>query len=128
MKILINDHDNTQLEYRKVFEQIGYEKNELIFQTSFQSTKEFLAQQLENNKHHIDLIITNDSEEGKNGDSLKSRELLYLKNSMTSSYSAGNLRICSIPILLYSHHDTKFLSFNDFDEIVKRLGTDRWET
>jgi hypothetical protein len=94
----------------------GYEKNELIFCQTFEQTKDFIVNQLEKNKLHIDLIITNDSNNGHSTNLLKSSELSFFIRSLTTSFSKKNFRISSIPIILYSKNETKLsediLGFN----------------
>lgn len=120
MKILINDFEHTQKEYIQLFKSLGYEKNELIFFTSYERTKEFIKTHLEKNKLHIDLIITNESKDSGN-DILKANELLFYKNNLNCSFSKSNFRISSIPIILYSKKDTKSLRFiNGFNSIIKK--------
>jgi len=120
VKILINDFVNTREDYIKTFGNFGYEDNELIFTTTFESSREFIETHLEKKKLHIDLIVTNDSLE-ESSNALKSSELCFLKNNLTTSFSKGNFRISSIPIILYSKNETKSLQFqNNFNSIIKK--------
>ena len=111
MKILINDLPHFRETYIKIFKARNYEANELIFVNSFQECKEFIADKLDTRKLHVDLIITNDTSFTVY-DSLKATELLSLKNTNINSYSNGNFRICSIPIILYSENDRPNYSNN----------------
>jgi hypothetical protein len=105
MRILINDVPHTEETYRRIFRSFGYESNELIFQSSFENTRAFMVQQLEINKLHIDLIITNqDAEQGRAG-VLQADQLRFFKNQLVSSYSNRNFRIAAIPLILYSDVD-----------------------
>lgn len=123
VKILINDLPQFRETYIKTFNIRNYEENELIFVNSFQDTIEFIANNLDSKKKHIDLIITNDSSYTAY-DSLKATELCALKNMNINSYSHYNFRICGIPIILYSENDTKIdLPANSFDAIVKKNDT-----
>lgn len=120
MRILINDITSESQRYINIFKSFGYEKNELIFCKSFEETKNFIINYLDRDKLHIDLIITNDTNDSVI-DVLKASELAYFKNSLTSSYSKKNFRICSIPIILYSKHETKSPDFSlQFDSIIKK--------
>ena len=120
MKILINDFETEKEKYNRIFGSFGYESNELIFCNSFEQSKSFLINFLEKRKFHIDLIITNEST-SESIDVLRASEFCYLKNSLTTSYSNSNLRICSIPIILYSSIETKSRAFSSrFDSIVQK--------
>jgi hypothetical protein len=120
MKILINDFNETQEEYIKIFNSFGYEENELIFSNSYETSRDFIINQLEKNKLHIDLIITNNSRE-INNDVLKANELQFFKNSLFTSFSKGNFRLSSIPIVQYSNYDTKSdISESGFNAIIKK--------
>jgi hypothetical protein len=120
VKILINDLPHFRETYIKIFKARNYEANELIFVNSFQECKEFIADNLDTRKLHVDLIITNDTSFTAY-DSLKATELLSLKNMTINSYSNGNFRICSIPMILYSENDTKSnLLGNNFDAIIQK--------
>lgn len=120
MRILINDFENTKNQYIKMFSSFGYEENELIFSFSFENTRDFIINQLEKNKLHIDLIITNNSREDNN-DTLKANELQYFKNCLQTSFSKGNFRISSIPIIQYSNYESKSDLINSgFDAIIKK--------
>jgi hypothetical protein len=120
LRILINDFESEHEKYKTIFQSFGYEKNELIFCTTFDQSKSFLINFLENKKQHIDLIITNDSSE-ESIDSLKSLEFCFLKNSLVSSYSYDNFRICSIPIILYSTISSSLYNPNlKFDSVVRK--------
>lgn len=120
MRILINDFEKEHEIYSQIFNSFGYEKNELIFCKSLEESKAFIANFLEQGKLHIDLIITNDSSK-LSDDVLKASELSFFKNSLTSSYSKGNFRICSIPIVLYSDNETKSeLLSSRFDSIIQK--------
>jgi hypothetical protein len=116
VRILINDFENYRNEYIEIFVSFGYEKNELIFCQTFEQTKDFIVNQLEKNKLHIDLIITNDSNNGYSANLLKSSELAFFIRSLTTSFSKKNFRISSIPLILYSKNETKLsediLGFN----------------
>jgi hypothetical protein len=118
MRILINDHSLETENYKRIFAQYGYEENELIFSDSYLSTSEIIAQHLEGNKLHIDLIITNDDNEDE--EILQPHRLQYLIHSIHSSFSNRNFRISSIPIILYSKHDTKNVWIADFNAIIKK--------
>lgn len=120
MRILINDHEKTKEQYFKIFSSNGYENNSLIFVHSSESCKNFITKHLEGGKLAIDLIITNDSAYTDN-DILKATEVCFFKNCLSTSYSKGNFRISSIPILLYSKNDDKSNNFNHgFNSIVKK--------
>ena len=120
MKILINDLPRFRETYIKIFKARNYEVNELIFVNSFQECKEFIANNLDARKLHVDLIITNDTAY-TTYDSLKATELLSLKNTNINSYSNGNFRICSIPIILYSENNTKSnLLEKSFEVIIQK--------
>jgi hypothetical protein len=101
MKILINDYENTKEEYVKIFQQFGYESNELIFCYNFEESKSFIDNYLNLGKKHLDLIITNNSVQS-GIDILKASELSYHKNLNSDSFSYNNFRISSIPIIQYS--------------------------
>ncbi len=120
MRILINDFEDTREHYIKTFRSFGYEDNELIFTQSFEASREFIETHLEKKKLHIDLIITSDSKEvGSNV--LKSHELCFFKNNLTTSFSKNNFRICSIPTILYSQNETKSSEFqSNFNSIVQK--------
>ncbi len=120
MKILINDFEENKEEYLNIFEDFGYEQNEFIFLNSFDACRNFIETYLEKNKLHLDLIISNDSKD-TTSDILKPNELCYFKNNLTSSFSKGNFRISSIPIILYSKNDTKSHEYSgDFYSIVQK--------
>lgn len=120
MRLLINDYDNTQEDYIRIFQSYGYEENELIFCKSFEETREFIEKFLDSRKTHIDLIITNDSSDDI-GNELKCSELSFLKNSISDSYSNRNFRISSIPIILYSDNDSKSNNISlAFDSIIQK--------
>jgi len=106
MKILINDFKSSEETYRNIFRNYGYEENELIFCNSFEKLKLFIVEQLENKKLHIDAIITNESSTG-NLDSLQASKILRFRNSFDTSYSKGNFRISSIPVILYTDIETR---------------------
>jgi hypothetical protein len=110
MRILINDFEDQKARYMSTFNQFGYEKNELIFCDSFDRSKAVIINHLAGKKLHIDLIITNESPYSP--DTLMASELSYLKNTITESFSKNNFRICSIPIILYSVHESKSDSSN----------------
>ncbi|MBC8489450.1 MAG: hypothetical protein H8D45_25820 [Bacteroidetes bacterium] len=119
MKILINDIESNKDSYVRTFTSFGYEVNELIFCNSFEQVKVFFEQYLEKLQTHIDLIITNDSSLSEK-DVLRCNELCFLKNSLVHSFSNHNFRICSIPIILHSHNESKSeeLSF-PYSSVVK---------
>lgn len=120
MRILINDIESEKQRYINIFKSYGYENNELIFRKSYDESKTFITNYLDRDKLHIDLIITNDSSDSQT-DILKAQELAYFKNSLTTSYSKRNFRICSIPIILYSKHESKSSDFSlQFDSIVQK--------
>ena len=120
MKILVNDNESNRDSYIRLFESFGYEKNELIFCSSYDQVKVFLEKYLEKKKSHIDLIVTNDSSSTL-GDPLRCNELCWLKNTLISSFSNSNFRICSIPIILYSQNESKTeLAVRPFDSIVQK--------
>lgn len=119
MRILINDFEDQKPRYISTFSQFGYERNELIFCDSFDKSKAVIVNHLAGKKLHIDLIITNDSSD-YSPDTLMASELSYLKNAITESFSKSNFRICSIPIILYSMHESKSDHYNKrFDSIVQ---------
>lgn len=120
MKILINDYLHCKEDYISIFNQFGYEKNELIFCTGFQDTKEFIIQHLVQNKLHIDIIITNDSMDDQQEDVLKSAGLRFFLRSLNESYSKGNLKIAAIPLLLYSNHEGRTTRLHGYDGIVQK--------
>lgn len=119
MKILINDLKENQTHYKEVFRQFGYEENELLFRDSFQDTIEFITDHLEIQKGHIDLIITNEIKFSEYN-SLKANELLFFIKNHTQTFSKGNFRISSIPVLLYSQYESKENSLNGFKSIVQK--------
>lgn len=120
MKILINDFENTKEEYIRLYDQFGYEQNEIIFCNAFQDTKTFLEIHLEKRKSHLDLIITNDSSDHID-DVLKADELSIFKNNMLTSFSKSNFRINSIPIILYTDKDIGIIKYNTrYDAIVHK--------
>lgn len=120
MRILINDIETEKQRYTNIFKSFGYEKNELIFCKSFEDTKTFIINYLDRDKLNIDLIITNDTSDSA-VDILKASELAYFKNSLTTSYSKRNFRICSIPIILYSKHESKSSDYSlQFDSIIQK--------
>ena len=119
MKILINDFTSEHHVYKNIFSHFGYEENELIFVDSFFKSKEFITQQLETKKLHIDLIITNEDSQFKN--ILDASQLAFFKNSLNSSYSKNNFRISSIPIILYSNEESKEnLKSKRFDSVIQK--------
>jgi len=120
VRILINDLDVNREDYIQAFRSFGYEDNELIFVQSFEACRDFMELHLEKKKLHIDLIITNDSKNISHN-VLKAKELSFFKNSLITSYSKSNFRICSIPIILYSQSETKSTEFHsDFNSIVQK--------
>ncbi|WP_369765207.1 hypothetical protein [Flavobacterium sp. WC2429] len=119
MKILINDLKENQNHYKEVFRQFGYEENELLFRDSFQDTIEFITDHLEIQKGHIDLIITSEIK-FLEYNSLKANELLFFIKNHTQTFSKGNFRISSIPVLLYSDYETKENDLNGFKSIVQK--------
>jgi hypothetical protein len=124
VRILINDIKTVKQQYINIFYEFGYEKNELIFCTSFEESKTFILNYLESKKLHIDLIITNDTSDTEN-DKLNASGLCYFIKSLTTSYSKNNFRISSIPIILYSKHETKSDSYpTQFDSIVQKDQSD----
>ncbi len=94
LKILINDFETEKEKHYRIFSSSGYESNELIFCKSFKQSKSFLIDFLEKRKLHIDLIITNES-----SSVLRASGFCCFKNSLTTSYSNSNFRICSIPLI-----------------------------
>lgn len=106
MKILVNDFKSEHENYKNIFRNYGYEENELIFLDSFQETKSFIVTQLEKKKLHIDAIITNESSK-MFVESLQASNLEQFKNGLNTSYSNGNFRINSIPLILYSQNETR---------------------
>jgi|GEM_PF-6821662 len=120
MKILINDSLENEERLIKIFQRGGYERNHLIFVHSFDECRTFFELQLSMGKIDIDLMVTNNNnDEGYNP--FKATALLMLKNSLDESYSQGNFRISSIPVILYSSADNKTeLQEAGFDAIVKR--------
>lgn len=120
MKILINDFENDHEAYKDIFKNFGYEENELIFLDSFGRVKTFITEQLEKNKLHIDAIITNESS-GLVRDSLEASTLAHFKNGLNTSYSNGNFRINSIPLILYSQTDTReSIGIDGFQAVIKK--------
>jgi hypothetical protein len=120
MKILINDFESNEETYKNIFSKYGYEENELIFCNSFDKTKAFITEQLIQKKLHIDVIITNESSK-LNDDSLKANELEIFKNGLEKSYSKGNFRINSIPLILYSQTNTKENNrMKGFNAVIKK--------
>ncbi|MEZ4809050.1 MAG: DUF4263 domain-containing protein [Allomuricauda sp.] len=101
MKILINDFKSSEETYKNIFGNYGYEENELIFFNSLDSTKSFFIEHLEKKKLHIDALITNESS-SEIVDSLKASKILNFRNQFDTSYSNGNFRISSIPVILYT--------------------------
>jgi hypothetical protein len=100
MKILVADISTEQENYKQAFRIHNYEDNNLIFCNSFQEAKEFLSNQLETQKHHIDAIVVTYTAFSNGGDLIKAKELLAIRNMLTGSYSGGNFRICAIPMIL----------------------------
>lgn len=100
MKILVVDIRTEQEKYKQAFRVHNYEDNNLMFCNSFQEAKEFLANQLETLKHHIDAIVVANTAFSNGGDAIKAKELLAIRNMLTESYSGGNFRICAIPMIL----------------------------
>ncbi|SHN35195.1 Shedu anti-phage system protein SduA domain-containing protein [Mucilaginibacter sp. OK098] len=120
MKILINDSIKNKERLVKIFLNGGYERNNLIFVHSFDECKVFFENQLEKEQVNIDLIITNNNNEG-GPNPFQATSLVLLKNSLNSSYSNRSFRINSIPIILYSTADDKSdLKNSGFDAIVKK--------
>jgi hypothetical protein len=76
VRILINDIGLEKQRYINIFNEFGYEKNELIFCSSYEKSKTFIINYLDTKKLHIDLIITNDTSD-TNNDILKASELCY---------------------------------------------------
>lgn len=120
MRILINDFKSEQETYKNIFRKFGYEENELIFIESFQQVKPFITEQLEKNKLHIDAIITNESSK-MFIDTLRASDLAHFKNGLKSSYSKGNFRISSIPLILYSQTESRDnIKIKGFDAVIKK--------
>ena len=120
MKILINDLKSEQDTYKDIFKNYGYEENELIFLESYQQVKSFLSEQLEKNKLHIDAIITNESSR-QLVDTLQASNLAHFKNELYTSYSKGNFRINSIPLILYSQTESREnIGIEGFDSVIKK--------
>lgn len=119
MRIVINDFAVEHYKYRNIFSNFGYEENELIFLDSYCKSREFIIEQLENKKLHIDLVITN--EDSKKGDILEASQLAFFLKNLTSSYSKSNFRINSIPLILFSETETREnISIKGFDSIIKK--------
>lgn len=120
MKILVNDFKSEHENYKNIFRNYGYEENELILLDSFQETKSFIVNQLERNKLHIDAIITNESSK-MFVDSLQASKLEKFKNGLDTSYSNGNFRISSIPLILYSQTETREnIQIEGFQSVIKK--------
>lgn len=120
MKILINDFKSSEDTYKNIFKNYGYEENELIFCNSFEKTKSFIIEQLENKKLHIDAIITNESS-AENIDILQASKILRFRNGFKTSYSQGNFRISSIPVILYTDIVTRgTISIENWQAIIKK--------
>lgn len=119
MKILINDLEKNHKHYETIFQNYGYEINELIFRSSYEATKDFIAENLEKHGGHIDLIITNENQNDEIN-LLKANELLFFIKSLDSSFSNNNFRISSIPIILYSKNDSRINMLHGFNSIVKK--------
>jgi len=120
MKILVNDFKSEHENYKNIFRNYGYEENELILLDSFQETKSFIVNQLEKNKLHIDAIITNESSK-LFVDSLQASNLERFKNGLETSYSKGNFRINSIPLILYSKNETREnIGIEGFQAVIKK--------
>ncbi|WP_431137619.1 Shedu anti-phage system protein SduA domain-containing protein [Psychroserpens mesophilus] len=120
MKILVNDFKSEHENYKNIFRNYGYEENELIFLDSFQATKSFIVNQLEKKKLHIDAIITNESSK-MFVDSLQASNLEQFKNGLNTSYSNGNFRINSIPLILYSQNETREnIQIEGFQAVIKK--------
>jgi len=120
MKILINDDYDNREGLIKIFSNSDYERNELIFCSGYDESKNFILQNMENQKCHIDLIVTN-NHPGKRDNTLNAEALAMLKNSSPLSYSNGNFRVNSVPIILYSDSEEKTeLEHTPFDAIVKK--------
>jgi hypothetical protein len=119
MKILINDFPETHQNYRDLFEKYGYESNELIFSTSYENAIGFIANHLEKQKGHLDLIITN-NDRLRNADIFKADSLLSFIRNNHLSFSKYNFRISSMPVILYSTNETKEFDLHGFDSIVKK--------
>ncbi|WBU87956.1 hypothetical protein [Cellulophaga omnivescoria] len=120
MKILVNDFKSEHENYKNIFKNYGYEENELIFFDSFQETKSFVVNQLERNKLHIDAIITNESSK-MFGDNMQASNLERFKNGLNTSYSNGNFRIKSIPLILYSQNKTREnIGIKGFEAVIQK--------
>lgn len=120
MKILVTDFESEQETYKNIFRNFGYEENELIFLDSFKQTKVFIADQLEKNDLHIDAIITNESSK-MSVDSLQASDLAQFKNGLNTSYSKGNFRISSIPLILYSQTETREgIGIEGFQAVIEK--------
>ncbi len=118
MKILINDSTDNEERLVKIFQHGGYERNHLIFVHSFEECKSFFERQLEKGQIDLDLIITNNNNDGYNP--FKASALVLLKNSINAPFSNNNFRISSIPIILYSTADDKSdIKGLGFNAIVK---------
>ena len=118
MKILINDNADNKERLVKIFQRGGYERNHLIFVHSYEECKTFFERQLEKGID-LDLIITNNNNDG-GFNALNATSLVFLKNSLNSSFSNNNFRISSLPIILYSTADDKSdLKGMGFDAVVK---------
>lgn len=119
MRILINDKVENKDRLIKLFENGGYERDNLIFVHSYEQCKIFIENQLIKNQVPLDLIITN-NENGEGTNALKAQSLLFYKNSFDDSYSNGHFRINRIPLVLYSTADDKTeLHGLGYDAIVK---------
>lgn len=120
MRILINDTEDNKESYHRIFQSVGYERNELIFRSGWEDTRVFITQQLEKRKLHVDGIITNKDAEDDQQGPLQADQLCFLKNQLVSSCSGGNLRIAAIPLILYSTHESKEWSSFGYDAVVEK--------
>lgn len=124
MKILINCSKESEERIINIFGYAGYEPNNLIFVHSFNDCAVFFENHLEKGAE-LDLVITG-YDDLRSDDSLNPNALLILKNSIDKSFSHGDFRISSIPVILYSDIDDKSeLRDKGFDAIVRKNNRNR---
>lgn len=122
MTILVVDIDAEREKYQQAFRVNNYEDNNLIFRTSFQQAKEFLVDDLETKKRHIDAIVVANTAYANGGDVIKAKELLETRNLMVTSFSGGNFRICSIPMIMVTPElpNSALVAGLLFDDMVEK--------
>lgn len=122
MTILVVDTVAEQETYKQAFRVHNYEDNNLIFCNTYQQAKEFLTDQLETKKRHIDVILVANTAYADSGDVIKAKELLETKDMLVGSYSGGNFRICAIPMIMVTPElpNRALISGMAFDDVVEK--------